>query len=69
MVAAMQATTKYLRTADVAARLGLSKRTVHRRALTGEIPNVGKTYEPNGPFLFDPAVIDVLARNAQRAAS
>lgn len=69
MVAAMQGTERLLTSAEVAARLGISKRTVHRRALSGEIPLVRKLHEPNGAFLFDPMLIEHLARQSEKAAS
>ena len=63
----MQGTERLLTSAEVAAKLGISKRTVHRRAELGEIPFVRKLHEPNGAYLFDPAVIGYLARQQDEA--
>jgi len=69
MVTDMQETARYLTAAEVAVRLKISKRTVHRRALTGAIPAVEKLRGPNGAFLFEPTVIDYLARQAEKATA
>lgn len=65
----MQMTERLLTTAEVAAKLKISKSTVCRRAETGAIPFVRKLHEPNGAYLFDPTVVDVLARQAERATA
>lgn len=50
---------------EAADRLGLTRRTFLRRVEAGRIPYVTKLHEPNGAYLFDPAVIDRAAREAE----
>ena len=59
-------TDRLLTSAEVATKLRISKRTVHRRAELGKIPFVRKLHEPNGAYLFDPAVVDFLARQQEQ---
>jgi phage terminase Nu1 subunit (DNA packaging protein) len=57
-------------TADVAAILGKSTRTVQRLAETGELPYVQKIPGgSNGIYLFDPAVVRKYLADQAAAAS
>lgn len=49
-------------TAETAKILGVSVRTVHRRADAGEIPHELKMPGPRGAYVFDEAVIRGLAK-------
>ena len=60
------ATQTLLTTAEAAPRLDISTRTLARRARAGLVPYVRKLDGIRGGFLFDAAVIDVIARQ-QRA--
>lgn len=42
---------------EVAKQLGVSVRTVHRRATTGALPPAGKLPGATGAFVFDPQVV------------
>lgn len=59
-------------TAEVADRLGISARTVIRYAASGDLPTVGKLAGLRGPWLFDPDVVALFARqrgNGRKKAS
>lgn len=58
-----------LTSAEAAARLKIRKRTLLRRVESGSIPFVRKLHEPNGAYLFNPAVIDLLVRQQSKVAS
>jgi excisionase family DNA binding protein len=62
----VSATARLLTTGQVAERLGLHIRKVQRMAGNGELPYAEKLPGPNGRYVFDAAVIDVLARQQQR---
>jgi len=57
-----------LTTAQAAERLGKSVRTVHRMASDGRLPHVAKLEGDRGSWLFDQAVVDMLARTLDREA-
>jgi excisionase family DNA binding protein len=65
----VSATARLLSTGQVAERLGLHIRKIQRMAETGELPYVEKLPGHNGRYVFDAALIDVLARQQQREAS
>jgi excisionase family DNA binding protein len=65
----VSATARLLSTGQVAVRLGLHIRKIQRMAENGELPYVEKLPGPNGRYVFDAALIDVLARQQQREAS
>jgi hypothetical protein len=54
--------------AEAGVILGVSARTVSRFAETGELECIRKLPGPNGDYLFDPAVVQVLAdKRAEQA--
>lgn len=53
-------TSDLLATGDVAARLGISRRTVLQRVATGRLTPAGKLPGPRGAYLFDAEQIDYL---------
>jgi excisionase family DNA binding protein len=65
----VSATARLLSTGQVAERLGLHIRKIQRMAENGELPYVEKLPGHNGRYVFDAALIDVLARQQQREAS
>lgn len=69
MVRTMAENERLLTSAEAARKLGIRKRTLLRRVETGQIPFVRKLHEPNGAYLFEPSVIDYLARQAQTGAN
>ncbi len=48
---------------EVAALLGMDRRTVQRRAAAGELPYFHKLAGGNGRYLFDRAVVEMFARH------
>ncbi len=54
---------------DVAARMGVSSRTVRRWAAEGRLPPDDKFPGPTGGYLFHPAVVELLARQLDKAAA
>jgi excisionase family DNA binding protein len=58
-------TTPPLTSRQVAERLGVDLRTVHRMADDGRLPSAGKLPGLTGAYLFDPAVIDDVAQLRQ----
>ena len=54
--------------ADVAARLGVSRTTVHRYAASGDLPYVNKMPGIRGGYLFDPAVVALFARQRRNGS-
>ena len=52
---------------EVAALLGLDRRTIQRRAESGELPYRYKLPGVNGRYLFDPAVVEMFARHGDGA--
>lgn len=58
--------TRLLTTTETARKLGKSARTVARLAESGELPHVHKLPGIRGAYLFDPAIVDLFAR--QQAA-
>ena len=59
---------RLLSTAQVAKMLGKSTRTIHRMADSGELPYVEKLEGLTGAYVFDPSVIELIARQ-QRETS
>ncbi|MGP5928886.1 helix-turn-helix transcriptional regulator [Corynebacterium glyciniphilum] len=55
-------TTELITSAEAARRMGLSRMTVNRRVRSGDIPAAGRLPGRTGAWLFDPDVIDQLAR-------
>ncbi len=49
--------------------LGKSSSTVRRMAESGELAYVGKLDAPNGPYLFDRAVVERYAAEQVKAAA
>lgn len=47
-----------LTTPQVAQRLGVSPRTVHRLVAADRLPVAQRLDGPNGAFLYDPAAVD-----------
>ena len=58
-----------LTSAETATRLGVSTRTVARRAASGELPFVRKLPGIRGGYLFEAAIIDRIARWARKGAA
>jgi excisionase family DNA binding protein len=56
-------------TAEVAARLGVTTRTVGRWARDGRLPFTLKFDGLRGPYLFDPGVVEMFARQLPKAAA
>jgi excisionase family DNA binding protein len=54
----MTSTTPLLNTRQVAERLGVDPRTVHRMAEDGRLPYMAKLEGSTGAYVFDPDVID-----------
>jgi predicted DNA-binding transcriptional regulator AlpA len=54
---------------EVAQRLGCSVRTVHRLVVSQQLIPAQKLPGPNGAFLFDPVVVQMVQRQRQRAAA
>lgn len=63
------ATQALLTTAEAAKRLRISTRTIARRAGSGDLPYVRKLDGIRGSYLFDAAVIDLIARQQDRRMS
>ena len=60
----MTTTARLLTTAQVAAKLGKSTRTIHRMADTGQLPYVQKLTGSRGAYVFDPAVVEQALQEA-----
>jgi excisionase family DNA binding protein len=58
---------KLLTTKQVAERLGVDVRTVHRMADTGRLPYVTKLEGATGAYVYDPDAIDAIAQQRQEA--
>jgi excisionase family DNA binding protein len=65
----MTTTPRLLTTKQVADRLGVDPRTVHRMADDGRLPCVAKLEGSTGAYVFDPDVIDGVARQRQEATA
>jgi excisionase family DNA binding protein len=63
----MTTTARLLTTAQVAAKLGKSTRTVQRMAESRELPYVAKLPGPRGAYVFDPEVVELAARQEASA--
>lgn len=50
---------------QVATRLGKSPRTIQRMAISGELPHVQKLQGATGPYVFDAAVVELVARQQE----
>ena len=61
--------TQLLTSTEAGRRLNKSGRTVVRAAESGEIPYAHKLPGPNGAYLFDAAVIDLLAAQSTEASA
>jgi excisionase family DNA binding protein len=55
-----------LTSAEAALRLGVSTRTIARRAASGDLPFVRKLGGVRGGYLFDSAVVDLYLRRTRR---
>lgn len=60
--------TDIVTSAEVAQILGVSRRTVHRRATAGLLPVMHKLRSGRGDFLFDKAAIEQIADERKAGA-
>jgi excisionase family DNA binding protein len=58
---------KLLNSRQVAERLGVDLRTVHRMADAGRLPYVAKLEGATGAYVYDPDAIDTIAQQRQEA--
>ena len=66
---AVTATARLLSTGQVAKRLGIHIRKVQRMAEAGDLPYVDKLPGHNGRYVFDAAVIEVIAKQRERESA
>ncbi|MGH7338910.1 MAG: helix-turn-helix transcriptional regulator [Candidatus Rokuibacteriota bacterium] len=66
-MAHVTSTRQLLTAVEAAAKLGVGRRTVLRLVHSGDLPYVRKLDGRAGAFLFDPDVVDVVARRKATA--